>query len=108
MKVYVAGPMTGIEGWNYPAFHDAAARLRAAGHEVVNPAELGEKYGAPEEISEDPEKMADLIIEETDALETCEAIYLLRGWNRSRGTLRELRIAFSHGLEILVDDGEGV
>ena len=42
MKMYLSGPMTGMAENNFPAFHDAAAKLRAGGHEVVNPAELGE------------------------------------------------------------------
>lgn len=28
-RFFIAGPMTGFEDWNYPAFDDAAARLRA-------------------------------------------------------------------------------
>lgn len=38
-RVYIAGPMTGLPDFNFPAFHAAAAAWRAAGWEVFNPAE---------------------------------------------------------------------
>ena len=34
--LYLCGPMTGLPGNNYPAFHKAAADLRAAGYSVVH------------------------------------------------------------------------
>lgn len=40
MKLYIAGPMTGLPDLNFPAFHAEAARLRALGYEVSNPAEI--------------------------------------------------------------------
>lgn len=39
VKVYLAGPMTGIEHYNFPAFNAAAVYLRSYGYEVFNPAE---------------------------------------------------------------------
>lgn len=40
MRLYIAGPMSGIQSFNIPAFDALAADLRAAGHDVVSPAEL--------------------------------------------------------------------
>ena len=37
-RIYVAGPMSGLPAFNFPAFHEAAADLRACGFDVVNPA----------------------------------------------------------------------
>lgn len=43
MKLYIAGPMTGLPKYNYPAFHAAEAQLKAAGYETLNPATNGEQ-----------------------------------------------------------------
>lgn len=37
MKLYVAGPMTGLPGFNYPAFEEARKELEAAGYVVLCP-----------------------------------------------------------------------
>ena len=106
MKIYIAGPMTGIPEFNYSAFRKAAQRLRNVGVTVVSPVEIGEKYGTAEEIAAVPAKLENLILEELDALATCDAIYLLLGWQRSAGTKNELRLALSLKLEILVEGSE--
>lgn len=102
MKIYIAGPMTGLPEWNYPAFNAAAAELRAAGHEVVNPAEMGATYGTPDEINANPEMLADLILEELDAVAECDAIYLLSGWEKSPGVRKELKVALDNKLVMIV------
>lgn len=38
-RIYLSGPMTGLPDYNYPAFNAEAARLRALGYTVENPAE---------------------------------------------------------------------
>jgi len=36
--IYIAGPMSGLPEFNYPAFFAAAEQLTAAGYDVLNPA----------------------------------------------------------------------
>lgn len=82
-KVYIAGPMTGYPELNYPAFHDAAARFRRMGFEVVSPAELNpitEGYHAA---------MRKNIL----ALIECSHIHMLQGWQASKGATLEHHIA---------------
>ena len=102
MTIYIAGPMTGLPEWNYPAFNAAAEKLRAEGHKVVNPAEIGERYGTADEINADPEKLADLISYELDAILGCDAIYLLPGWEKSPGVRKELKVALDNKLVMIV------
>ena len=84
VRVYVAGPMTGIQDLNFPAFHRAAASLRASGYEVINPAE----------INADPEAGWNACMRADIAqLVTCDAIALLPGFERSRGATLERHIA---------------
>jgi nucleoside 2-deoxyribosyltransferase len=39
VRIYLAGPMNGYPEKNFPAFHEAAAKLREIGYEVISPAE---------------------------------------------------------------------
>jgi hypothetical protein len=46
--VYICGPMRGIPEFNFPAFDAAAARFRAAGWDVISPAEMDRSHGLNE------------------------------------------------------------
>ena len=84
-RIYIAGPMTGLPEFNYPAFHAAAAAWRAAGWEVSNPAEnFGGHMGMP---------YADYIRKDLADLMTCEAIAFLPGWEASKGARLEHHVA---------------
>lgn len=90
-KIYIAGPMTGLPELNFPAFHLAAEWLRGMGHEVVNPAEIN-----PDTSMEWHECMrADFA-----QLVTCQCIYLLPGWEDSRGAKLEHHIAERLGMRV--------
>ncbi len=92
---YIAGPMTGLPDLNFPAFHAEAARLRAEGWEVINPAEIN------------PDKhLSWRACMQTDiaALVFCDAIHVLPGWQGSKGAELELHIAERLGMEIYLPD----
>ena len=88
-RIYISGPMTGLPGFNYAAFNVEAARLRALGYHVENPAE-----NPPQDSWE---AYMDVCIPQ---LLTCDTIALLPGWSESRGALRERQIASQQGITI--------
>lgn len=93
LKIYCAGPMTGLPELNFPAFHAEAARLRALGHEVINPAEIN------------PDKhmtWRECMRTDIAALVFCDAIQLLPGWENSKGATLEHHIVERLGLQIFM------
>ncbi len=44
-RIYLSGPMTGLPGLNFAAFHAMTTNLRAGGHTVTNPAEINPDGG---------------------------------------------------------------
>lgn len=89
-KLYIAGPMTGYEQLNYPAFECAAKQLRDAGYEVVSPHELN-----PLSRSWHDAMRVDL-----HALIDCDGIATLDGHEKSKGATLEIHIAQEIGLTV--------
>lgn len=111
-RVYLAGPMTGIPHFNYPAFHAAAANLRAGGCTVFNPAEhdiemFGKDISNPDgcaiKAAQDHgfDRRAALKADLTWICENADAIALLPGWEKSSGACAELALAKALSLEII-------
>lgn len=98
-RVYVAGPMTGLPEYNFPLFNATAAKLRGEGWHVENPAEHGHVEGAC---------WADYLRWDISRIATCGAIYLLPGWEKSKGAHLEVHIAGVLGLRVLLADGAEV
>lgn len=121
MRVYCSGPMTGYPDHNRPAFDAAAKRLREQGQFVINPAELSLTFGTAEEIANSFEayyegaaqtypngslRLAQSVMDaELAAVRSCDAIYILRGWETSRGAKKELAEAIANGLQVMQEGG---
>ncbi len=103
MRIYIAGPMSGIPHFNYPLFNAVAAKLREQGHSVFNPAERDIERHNGTDISADNAtgdvaqatanhgfSMRQAFADDMDyiCLEA-DAICLLPGWEKSEGAFAE-------------------
>jgi len=111
MRIYLAGPMTGIPCFNFPAFDAAEADLIDRGYDVVAPADLHDPEIRPvcmaspdgalnsvastitwgEALALDVKMIAD---------DGIEAIVVMRGWEKSRGARLEVFVGRLCGLPI--------
>lgn len=89
MKVYIAGPMTGLPDYNRQAFHDAAGVLQGLGHEPLNPAAIDLGGNA---------LWLNYMRATTRLLTQADAVCALPGWEESRGANIELDWAIGVGL----------
>lgn len=91
MKLYIAGPMSGLPEFNYPEFHRVARNLRRSGFEVLSPAENDFPTGTSWETY-----MKDGI----NKMMQADGVAMLGGWNKSRGATVEYNLALELGLPV--------
>ena len=95
MKVYIAGPMSGIDNDNRDAFNQVARELQRKGFIVLNPATL------PAGLEQ--HEYMDICLA---MLRTVDVIYLLPGWQHSAGATTEYHYAYKIGLKVFIDGNE--
>jgi hypothetical protein len=113
MKLYLAGPMRGIRDFNFPAFHEAAAKLRARGHEVFSPAERDiEMYGpdiaqgnlfGDEGIAARDHgfNLREALLADIEFIcKHADGVVMLPGWLNSNGAIAERQVALALDLKI--------
>lgn len=93
MKIYIAGPMTGIEEYNHPAFNQKADDLIQEGHTVLNPTVFPDGLEHHEYIH-----MCLAMIDVSDA------VYFLPDWRGSKGAQLEYLHALKTG-KVLLPEG---
>lgn len=98
MRLYISGPMGGIEGHNHAAFDDCKIALLDLGHEVVSPADLDRERDENIPTTPDAATRARLLKDDTRYILECDGIVLLDGWYDSKGANYELCLALSLGM----------
>jgi hypothetical protein len=105
-KVYCAGPMRGHADWNFPAFFAASEFLEQQGYTAINPAQLDCDAGYPLERLKllTPEEFQEFLKgamkRDLDAIQSCDALVLLPGWEKSKGARAERSVAEWAGLRV--------
>ncbi|MBF5597332.1 DUF4406 domain-containing protein [Escherichia coli] len=93
VRVYIAGPMTGYEDFNRPAFHAAGLALSQEGRTVLNPAVL------PDGLTQ--AQYMDICMA---MIRSVDAVYLLKNWYQSAGARAELALAEKLGCAVIFQE----
>lgn len=120
-KVYIAGPMTGIPQFNFKSFDIAVRDLQARGYFIIfSPADHDrELLGKPLDwlpsetdaegywqkwITPDAPSLRRMLGDDLAWIaENATHLYMLKGWERSRGAMAEHALGVALGLEIMYE-----
>lgn len=93
--IYISGAITGMPNNNFDNFNRVADKLAEDGWEVHNPADTGVVEGASWE-----DYMAYCLTK----VGLCGAMYMLKGWQMSRGACLEQLIATALNFNIIYEE----
>lgn len=100
--VYLSGPMSGHDLYNFPAFDQARSFLRSNGFAVICPAEGDRELGFDPEVDEwTPELAAQASRRDARAVSHSDRVAVLHGFTSSRGARVELSLARWIGLPVV-------
>ena len=89
MKVFISGPITGVEDYR-EKFKIAEMELLEQGYTVMNPAVLPDGF-----------EWREYMLITISMLCSCDAIYMLPGWEHRTGATMEYKYAKARGLTIM-------
>lgn len=95
MRVYISGPITGTTDY-MRRFEGTESIWKDLGVEVINPVKLN--FILPETTTH-----REYMITCIAMLKICDTIFMLRGWESSKGARQELKYAQKHGYQILFE-----
>lgn len=98
--IYIAGPMSGLPGFNYAAFDKAVWELALAGFVPLSPADPTQRH------PEDSDRLApgvsyeDCLAAAIEKLFRADAVATLPGWEQSHGARIAVALATRRGMEV--------
>lgn len=115
-RLYLAGPMTGLPAFNFPAFENATHALRHAGWSVLSPHTQDHpdvQAIAWESAAGDPAELAEAAkrgligahplrtaLSNVEDVAACDGVALLPGWHKSSGARHEVETAHRFGIPV--------
>lgn len=97
MKVFISGPVTGTDDY-MERFARAERFLCAQGYMAVNPVKVGAQL--PEGTTHEERMKISMAM-----LDMCGAVFMLEGWQGSKGCGIEFEYACEHGITIAFEEG---
>lgn len=97
MRVYISGPIAGHEDY-MERFLEAEKHLEGKDYFVFNPAAVDTEL--PYDLTYEEHMYLDM-----GMLTMCDAIYMLKGWQESRGANREYGYALGRGIKVMFEEG---
>lgn len=95
MRIYISGAITGTSGYLY-RFAEVEKMFTNKGFTVINPAKVCSKL--PNSLSHEEYMHICLPM-----LDLCDLIYMIPGWEESKGARRELGYAIRRGIRRVRD-----
>lgn len=93
MRVYIAGPITGVENYK-DNFEYAEKKLIRAGHKPVNPVKICSSIGENAKHEVYMKKLIPFLCD-------CDGIFCLEGWQESKGASFEVEVAAKCGIPMV-------
>jgi hypothetical protein len=109
--VYCAGPMRHIDKFNFPAFDEARDYVNSLEkYHVISPADVDrEEKLELDDVNDVPEAVFETCMRrDLEIVANAHAIFLLKGWEKSRGANNELFVANACGVEVWLAEYDGL
>ncbi|MEV0869445.1 DUF4406 domain-containing protein [Brachybacterium paraconglomeratum] len=98
LRIYIAGPMSGLPDFNYPSFDRAEEDLATAGYHPLSPAVIAHLSPADPGVLADGLSYEDVLAASLQMLLNADAVALLDDWESSHGARLEVALARRRGL----------